>query len=253
MTARDRVAGRSERPVTAGNVTCADIASRAPAANAGAERHELAGIKDRARGEHGRDVVMRVTGRLPRAREMLDRRRHPGRLEAADHRRTVASDARRVVPERPDPEGGVQRVRGHVEHRRVDDVHAHRARLGADRPPDTLRQRLVIDRAQRHVAGELGRCVAEGDELAALLVGRDEERTRPRHSPPAATVPPALAPAPATARSRAGTASRPPPAPPPTAPPSTPAAPPPRTPASPARGSSPSPHPLTAPDRPRTK
>ena len=34
MTARDSVDGRSSRPVTAGNATCADIAKRAPAANA---------------------------------------------------------------------------------------------------------------------------------------------------------------------------------------------------------------------------
>jgi hypothetical protein len=34
MTARDSVAGRSSRPVTAGRAMCPDIASLAPAANA---------------------------------------------------------------------------------------------------------------------------------------------------------------------------------------------------------------------------
>ena len=61
---------------------------------------------------------------------------------------------------------------------RVGEAHAHRPQLGADRPTDPPGEVRVADRAERHVAGERRRAIAEGHELAALLVGRDEERWR---------------------------------------------------------------------------
>ena len=109
-------------------------------------------------------------------REVLDRSGHPGRLEAADHRRPVPGDRGRVVAERADAHRRVARLGRQVEDRGIDDVDAQRPRLAPDRRADPLGQALVIDRPERHVPGELGRLGAERVELAALLVGGDEER-----------------------------------------------------------------------------
>ena len=76
-----------------------------------AERHELARLQGRARGADRGEPVVRIGGRFPRPRGVLHRGRHAGRLEAADHGRPVPRDERRVVAERPDPEGRVRRVR----------------------------------------------------------------------------------------------------------------------------------------------
>jgi hypothetical protein len=119
--------------------------------------------------------VMRVLVHGPEAREVLDRGGHPGRLEAADHRRPMPGDGGRVVPERADAHRHVAGLGCEVEDRGVDDVDAQRPSLAADRGPDPLGQAFVVDRPERHVPGELRRLGAEGIELATLLVGGDEE------------------------------------------------------------------------------
>ena len=126
--------------------------------------------------EHDTERVVGVLGKRAQTREVLRRGGHPGRLEAADHRRPVTADRPRIVAERADPERRVVRLGGEIDGRRVDDVDAHRAGLAPDGRPDPLGQRFVVDRAERHIAGELGRLGTQGVELASLLVGRDEER-----------------------------------------------------------------------------
>ncbi len=85
------------------------------------------------------------------------------------------ADRGRVVAERADPHRRVARLRRQVEDRGVDDVDAQRPRLAPDRGADPFGQPVVIDRPERHVSGELGRLGAECVELAAFLVGGDEE------------------------------------------------------------------------------
>ena len=85
-------------------------------------------------------------------------------------------DRRRVVAEGPDAERRVGRVRGDVEDRPVVDVDPDRPELEPDRPPDALGEGRVAGRTDGHRPGEGRPAVAEGEELAALLVGRDEER-----------------------------------------------------------------------------
>ncbi len=147
-----------------------------PGREGGTERRELATLEHVPRSGHGGATVMRVGRCLAGARCVLDGGGDAGRLEAADHRHAVPSNDRRVVAERPDAERRIGRVRRDVEHRRVDDVDAHRPRLETDRPPDPLGQLDVVDGAERHVAGERRRAVAERDELPALLVRGDEQR-----------------------------------------------------------------------------
>ena len=118
----------------------------------------------------------------------------------------MTADRARVVAERADAERRVVRLGREIDGRGVDDVDAQRAGLAPDGRPDPLGQRFVVDRAERHVAGELGRLGTQGVELAALLVGGDEKGAgggtgrRPAARPPAAT--PRSAPAPAPAASR---------------------------------------------------
>ncbi len=142
----------------------------------GSERHELAGIQHVPRRLDHRQTVVRVGRDVPHPRGVLDRGGHPGRLQPADHRGPVPPDGRRRVPERPDPERRVGGVRGQIQDGGVDDVHAHRSSLAADREADALRERGIVHGAQSHVAGEGCRAVTERQELAALLVGRDEHR-----------------------------------------------------------------------------
>ena len=141
------------------------------------ERRQLVSVEVRARATDHGPTVMRVVGRCPQPREVLDRGGHPGRLQPADHRRPVPPDRRRVVPERARAHRRVRRFRGEVDGRRVDQVHAHRPRLASDRGADAFGQPLVVRGAQGHVPGEPGRPVAEADQLAALLVRAHQQRS----------------------------------------------------------------------------
>ena len=109
MTARDSVAGRSAIAGQRRDREWADITSRAPGRDRRPERHELAGVevaRDRASTTASPWCVSLATCAEPR--EVLDRGGHAGRLEAADHRRAVPPDRRRVVAERADPERRVR-------------------------------------------------------------------------------------------------------------------------------------------------
>ena len=133
----------------------------------------------------------RASGRRRRARGACRRSPRPCPGSACPFRRRPRTGARAATPpasratsagsspnERM-PEGGIRRVRRDVEHRRVVDVDADRAQLQPDRPADPLREPRVARRADRHRAGERSSSTPpspEGQELAALLVGRDEDR-----------------------------------------------------------------------------
>ena len=159
-----------------------------------AERHELARLKGRARGADRGEPVVRIGGRFPRPRGVLHGGRDAGRLEAADHGRPVPRDERRVVAERPDPERRVRRVRRDVEHRGVDDVDAHRPRLGPDRTPDSLGQALRHRRRRapccRRTASSRPRdamnCPPSWSAADEERRGRDAGRPANRHAPPPA-------------------------------------------------------------------
>jgi hypothetical protein len=142
----------------------------------GPEGDELAPVEDFPRRRDRGATVMRIRCGFPATRSVLDRGSHPGRLQSAHHRRPVPGHDCRVIGERPDAERRVQRIGCHVQDRRVDDVDAHRPRFESYRAPDPLGQVDIIDRPERHVPGERRRPVTEGDELAALLVGGDQER-----------------------------------------------------------------------------
>ena len=167
------------------------------------ERRELVTVEMLGTPLHDTERVVGVLGKRAQTREVLRRCGHAGRLEATDHRRPMTADRPRVVAERADPERRVLPLGSEIDGRGVDDVDTHRPSLAPDRRTDPLGQGFVVDRTERHVAGELGRLGTKGVELATLLVGRDEEgrgsggRDRGR----AVTPPPA-------ARCRASVSSR---------------------------------------------
>ena len=106
----------------------------------------------------------------PRPGKCLTAAATPARCSPRRNATPSARHAGRVVAERADPDRGIRRGARHVEDRGVDDVHAHRPRLEPDGLADPLREIRVVGRADGHVAGELGRPVAERLELPALLV-----------------------------------------------------------------------------------
>ena len=175
-TARDRVAGRVGSPVSPGTAMCDGHDGSRARRDGRPERDELVRLDVVAAAVDDAQAVVGVVGRGAQPREVLDRCGHTGRLEPAHHRRPVPGDRRRIAAERADPEGRIRRLGRQVERGRVDEVDAHRARLAPDRGADPLGQGLVIGRAERHVAGELGRLGTERDELAALLIRGDEQR-----------------------------------------------------------------------------
>ena len=100
-------------------------------------------------------------------------------LQAADGRRREPPDGLGIVAEAADPERRIGRIVGHVAHRRVVHVDAEGPQLAPRRAGDALGQRFVAGRAERHRARELRRPVAQADQLAALLVGGDQQRWCP--------------------------------------------------------------------------
>ena len=111
MTVRDSVAGSVASPVSAGTATWADITSRAPAAIPARNGANSFASRSAALPCDDTELVMRVLVHGTETREVLDRGGHPGRLEAADHRRPVPGDRGRVVAERADARSPSCRVR----------------------------------------------------------------------------------------------------------------------------------------------
>ena len=194
MTWRESVDGSARLPVSAGTAKWPDMTRRTPASVAARNGTQLDGLQLVPRPVDDVEGVVRVDAPLALAREVLARAGHARGLEAGEPRRGESRDLGGIVAERADAQRRVRRVRRDVEDRRVVDVHADRAELAPDRPPDALRQARVAGRADGHRAGERGPVVAtagsrpERQQLAALLVGRDEDReavvARPAPVPP---------------------------------------------------------------------
>ena len=144
----------------------------------GPERDQLHGVEPGTVVAQRRQPVVRVGERLAQSREVLDGGGRAGVAEATHGRGGERGDRGRVVAERPDTHGGVAGVGGEVADRRVRDVDAHRQQLGGGRVGDALGEVRVAGRAQRHRPGERGRPVAQRDQLAALLVRGDQQRSR---------------------------------------------------------------------------
>ena len=134
----------------------------------------LGQLGDRA--AHQRQLVVRIRCGVAGAREVLRRRGHALTLQAADRGRREPSDGLGVVAEAADPERRIGRVVGDVAHRRVVHVDAEGPHLACRRAGDALGQRVVAGRAERHRARERRRPIAQADQLAALLVGGDQQR-----------------------------------------------------------------------------
>ena len=150
--------------------------------SAGAERRrkrfELALRQLCTRARHDRQHVVWVAPGIAGAGEVLGGRGHALVLETAHRCRGQLAHGIWIVAEAAYAERRVGRLRGHVTHRRVVDVDAQRPQLAPGRAGHSLGQLLVAGRAQRHGAAKLRRLRAQPDELAALLVGGDEQRRR---------------------------------------------------------------------------
>ena len=133
-----------------------------------------------------RQPVVGVAARRPVAREVLDRRGHPGRAAARaltrpPSRPTAAGSS---PNERIPTTGCAGSSRGRV--RRVDEVHAHRPELRPDRRPDPLGE-AMSPTAPSAIAPANG--VAPSPmrvELPRLVVGGDQERRQPEAAGPRA-------------------------------------------------------------------
>ena len=141
----------------------------------GANRPQLNRIQPRARKRERRQSKVGVHVRLAVAGKMFGRGRHAGRLQAADQRRAQFRRQRRIVAEGAHAHVGVARIGVHVADGAVVHVHAQRRHFRAERLPHAEGQVRVARRAQGHVARKLGHAVAQGHELAALLVGCNQQ------------------------------------------------------------------------------
>ena len=131
---------------------------RAPAWNGCLEGDELTFCQLGASARYDRKHVVRVALGIARAGKVLGGRRHSLVLQSAHRRRRKPTHGSWVVTEAADAERGVGRVIGHVTDRRVIDVDAERAQFARGCSCYLLGELLVAGRAQRHGAGELGRC-----------------------------------------------------------------------------------------------
>ena len=141
-----------------------------------AERCEFDGVEPSSVAVDEAERMVRVDRAPALARKVLCRGRDAGGSQAAHRCGHHARHGSRLGPETADPERRVVPCRDHIGHRCVADVDAHRGQLEADRLRHSLGQRHVAGRAERHRAGERRRSLAERLELAAFLVGRDQER-----------------------------------------------------------------------------
>ncbi len=126
---------------------------------------------------------MRVHVHGAEAREVLGRGRHATRLQAARQRRRVASHVARVRPEGSRAEAHVAGLEGQVAHGRVADGDAQGSQLIRRGPADGFGERHVVGGPEGHGAREARRLVAQAHQLAALLVGADEQGQVVRRGP----------------------------------------------------------------------
>ena len=169
--------GGRQRPVT-GHGRQRHVAGhdhRGTRSDGGAEGHQLAGLEHLDWRVHHAESVMRVHVHGSEAREVLGRGRHATRLQAARQRRRVASHVVRVRPEGARAEADVAGLEGQVADGCVADGDAQGSQLIRRGPADGLGERLVVGRPEGHGAREAGRLVAQAHQLAALLVGADEQ------------------------------------------------------------------------------
>ena len=149
MTARDSVPGRSSRPVTAGSAMCPDIASRAPAANAARNgTNSRASSTSRAASTTASPWCVSLE-MCPIPGACLTVAATP----AACSPRTIAAPCRPTAAgESPNdriPSAGLAGFVARSRTGRVDDVHAHRPRLGADRATRPARSSPTSSTAPR--------------------------------------------------------------------------------------------------------
>ena len=183
MTRRDRVDGNARLPVSPGLAKCPDITIRTPASMAWRNgSSSVASSSARARSATASSWCVSEPVE-PAPGKCLAVAATPADCSPAQPRRPEPADLRRIVAERADAHDRVLGPERDVEHRRVVDVHAGRPQLAPDRPPDPLGQVRVTRRPDRHRPGERRPAIAEGEELAALLVRRDEQRQPIRPGP----------------------------------------------------------------------
>jgi len=139
------------------------------------ERTQLGDLEVRARAVDDRERVMGIDPDATGAREVLERRDDPRRLDPSGPRSAEPRHRGGIVAERADPLGEVRRVR-EVHDRGVVHVDADGPELEPDRPADPLGKDRVGRRPDRHRARKRRPARAEGHELAALLVDGDEKR-----------------------------------------------------------------------------
>ena len=199
ITSRESVEGSTRLPVSAGTAKWPDITSRTPASVAARNgTSSTASSSSRVRRTTSRAwCVSTLPSPLPG--KCLPVPATPADWRPLSHAGREPRDLGRIVAERPDAQGGVRRIGRDIEHRGVIHVHADRPQLEPDGPADPLREVRVARRPDRHRAGKPGpvvrgpRARPEGQQLAALLIGRDEDREAvvPRLAPvPLPGVPP---------------------------------------------------------------
>ena len=163
------VAGASSRP---GHEQVAGHHRLDAGGDRGAEREQRRGEVAADR----RQLAVRVDGRVAVAGKVLRARGDALALGPGDERRDVTRDELGVGAEAADADHGVARVRVHVRDRREVQVHAGARQLAGDRARDLLRQRHVVDGAEREVAGVRAAVLRlEPRHVAALLVDRDQQ------------------------------------------------------------------------------
>ena len=110
------------------------------------------------------------------AGEVLGARGDALALRAGDEGRDVARDELGVGAEAAHADHRVARIRVRVGDGREVQVHAGARQLAGDRARDLLRQRDVVDGAEREVAGVRAAVLRlEPGDVSALLVDRDQE------------------------------------------------------------------------------
>ena len=168
----DRPADRRRRVVEPGHEQVARHHRLDAGVDRGAEGQERGGEVAADR----RQLAVRVGGRVAVTGKVLRARGDALALRAGDEGRHVARDELGVGAEAAHADDRVARVRVRVRDRRQVQVHAGARELAGDRARDLLRQRHVVDGAEREVAGVRAAVLRlEPRHVSALLVDRDQE------------------------------------------------------------------------------